>query len=120
MHLPWHLRSFIAQLRTGTLPLHIETGRYRHVKPEKTFCFICNEKDSVENKLHFLFDCSAYTVIRLGFYNYENGSIANFMQIPYCERLKLMLTDKRLLHKSALYIQDCYRKRSDILYKNNI
>ena len=81
MHLPWHLRSFIAQLRTGTLPLHIETGRYRHVKPEKRFCFICNEKDSVEHELHFLFDCSAYTVIRLAFHNYANGLIANFMQI---------------------------------------
>ena len=39
MHLLWHLRSFIAQLRTGALPLHIETGRYRHVKTEKRFLF---------------------------------------------------------------------------------
>ena len=38
MQLPKHLRSYIAQIRTGTLPLRIETGRFRKLKIEERLC----------------------------------------------------------------------------------
>ncbi len=37
-------RSLLAQFRLVILPLHIETGRFRNMKPEERLCFICNMK----------------------------------------------------------------------------
>ena len=55
-------RSFVAQLRCGVLPLHIETGRYgpNPLPPEERICPIC--KDSPETEIHFIFHCKAYII----------------------------------------------------------
>ena len=45
------LRSCIAQLRFGTLPLTVETGR---------FMSLCDTKN-VEDELHFLFTCPKFS-----------------------------------------------------------
>ena len=60
MNLSRSLRSYIAQIRCGVLPLHIETGRYRNLKVEERLCKVCDSQ-SVENELHFIFDCEAYS-----------------------------------------------------------
>ena len=36
-----HERSLIAKLRTGMLPLAIETGRFRKIPPEDRLCILC-------------------------------------------------------------------------------
>ncbi len=35
-------RSLLAQIRSGTLPLHVEMGRFRDTKVENRTCMICN------------------------------------------------------------------------------
>ena len=55
-------RSF-AQLRSGTLPIEIETGRYRGITREQRFCPICNTGE-VENELHFILKCPVLHDIR--------------------------------------------------------
>ena len=116
MFLPKHLRSFIAQVRTGTLPLRIETGRFRNLKIEERLCEICNLPKVVETEYHFLFQCIKYSHLRLLFYNYATRILPDFLDVSFAQRLKYMLTDKRLIKKSAIYIQNCYLKRSEIVY----
>jgi hypothetical protein len=120
MQLPKHLRSYIAQIRTGTLPLRIETGRFRNLKIEERLCLLCKEPNKVETEYHFLFECPFYLFLRLSFYNCISNIKPNITTIPYSERLACMLTDKRLIYKSALFIQDCYMKRSEALYVSDI
>jgi hypothetical protein len=52
-------RSFLAQFRSGTLPLAIETGRFKNLKPEDRVCELCNCGDT-ESEFHFLSICIAY------------------------------------------------------------
>ena len=42
MNLPRNLRSFIAQIRCGVLPLRIETGRFINLRVEECVCTLCN------------------------------------------------------------------------------
>ncbi len=44
-------RSYLAQLRCGILPLHIETGRWYGVKEENRLCKACNN-NQIENEYH--------------------------------------------------------------------
>lgn len=57
-------RSVMAQLRTGILPLRIETGRWAcpRLLPEERLCQVCNS-GSVEDEVHFIFKCQNYLVI---------------------------------------------------------
>ena len=45
--------SLLAQLRTGTLRLEIELGRFRNIKPDGRFCKFCNNGDT-EDEFHFI------------------------------------------------------------------
>lgn len=56
-------RAVVAKLRTGTLPLAIETGRYRRIAREQRLCLSC-ERSVIEDELHFLFHCEKYSDIR--------------------------------------------------------
>ena len=47
----------LAQLRSGILPLHIETGRFSNKTLEDRLCTFCNSGE-IENDTHFLFHCS--------------------------------------------------------------
>ncbi len=49
-------RSLLAQIRPGTLPLHVETGRFRDTKVENRTCMICNSKE-IEDDYHFVSIC---------------------------------------------------------------
>jgi hypothetical protein len=49
-------RSVIAQLRSGILPLEIETGRWRGIELNRRICQLCTS-GCVEDEAHFLFDC---------------------------------------------------------------
>jgi hypothetical protein len=67
-------RSLIAQVRTGTSFLRIETGRYeRQLAPngqfeklpvEKRTCRLCDQNE-VEDEYHFLVKCKRYTSARV-------------------------------------------------------
>ena len=69
MNVNVNITLHIAQIRCGVLPLHIETGRYRNLKVEERLCKVC-ESQSVENEFHFIFDCPAYSQLRLVNYNW--------------------------------------------------
>jgi hypothetical protein len=54
-----HQRSLLAQLRTGTLPLNIEVGRFRNIELENRKCTLCNI-NVVETEYHFVCECPIY------------------------------------------------------------
>ena len=115
MNLSRSIRSYIAQIRCGVLPLHIETGRYRNLKVEERLCKVC-DLQTVENELHFVFDCPAYSQLRLVYLNWIIKTYPNFLNMGQAERLKFMLTDKRVILKSGLFIQNCFLLRTSKLF----
>ena len=67
-------RSLLAQLRTGILPLRLETGRFQNIRDENTghfrklkveerVCTLCN-LNCIEDEIHFVLVCPKYAQIR--------------------------------------------------------
>ena len=52
MNMSKHLRSLLTQLRSGTLPLDIETGRYYGTTREHIICKQCH-RIVIDNEQHF-------------------------------------------------------------------
>ena len=67
-------RSLLAQLRSGILPLRLETGRFQNIRDENTghfgklkveerVCTLCN-LNCIEDEIHFVLVCPKYAQIR--------------------------------------------------------
>ena len=56
-------RRCFAQLRSGTLPIEIDSGRYRGITKEQRLCPMCNTGE-IENELHCLLKCPVLQDIR--------------------------------------------------------
>ena len=67
-------RSLLAQLRSGILPLRLETGRLKNIRDENTgnfrklkveerLCSLCN-LNCTEDEIYFVLVCPKYTQIR--------------------------------------------------------
>ena len=52
-------RSILSQIRCGSLPLKIETGRYQNLPAEERICELC-DLEEVEDEIHFIFRCPLY------------------------------------------------------------
>ena len=109
-------RYLLSQLRYGILPLKIETGRYVKLPLCERLCNFCNEA-SVESEIHFLFECKQYEELREGFYNDIHTTIDDFSTLSNEQKLNIIFSKSSFIRKFASYLQNCYRKRSSILYK---
>jgi len=115
-------RSLIAQMRTGTSNLRIETGRYERQRnqngqleilpAEKRLCKICESIEKVEDEYHFIFECEkyrsarailAFNIEKLG-KKYEKST----------DLLGELLTEKILLKIMADYIDYAMEMRKTI------
>ena len=100
-------RTMISKLRCGTLPLAIETGRYRSIPRDQRLCRSC-ESGAVEDELHFIFDCIKYEDIRRNILNdiMPEESITDY---KFC--IKFMMNDINRSKKLATYLIEAFRKR---------
>ena len=57
-----HNRSLVAKIKSGILPLRLETGRYKGMNREDRTCQVC-DKPKVEDEAHFLFVCKPLKTI---------------------------------------------------------
>ena len=58
-------RRILAKFRSGSLPLQVETGRYKKPKVplENRICKFCSD-NTVEDEMHFLLSCDFYSDLR--------------------------------------------------------
>ena len=47
----------------------IELGRYNQITRDNRNCAFCGSNSTEEDEIHFLFNCSKYSLIRNYFYN---------------------------------------------------
>ncbi len=63
VNLERHNRSLVAKIKSGILPLRLETGRYKGINRDDRTCQVC-DKPEVEDEVHFLFRCKKLKKIR--------------------------------------------------------
>lgn len=115
LKLEWYLNSAIKRrdvkilmkLRGGMLKIGINEGRWQNVPVENRTCKICN-LNVVENEVHFLFECRAYSSFRLPL---------NVYQIFTCRNIGLLFATENveLLTKVAFFIRESMMFRDAIL-----
>ena len=105
-----------AKLRSGTLPLYIEKGRYEGNKLERRTCPICKTNE-VEDEIHFVINCNGYTTKRTCFFSYICNSVSNiFMNLDSEEKFfQLMTLENASLKRFAKFLVDIWEHRKNIL-----
>ena len=101
-------QSFMAQIRSGTLPLELEIGRYVGKEREDRMCPIC--AGDIETEYHFLFDCNYFNDEREDFYHMAQVDLSFSKHEKF---IFLQESHPRLLSK---FIQRIYKKRQDFLF----
>ena len=115
LNLNRYQRSTLARLRSGILPLKIETGRYRQQPVEQRTCDMCNS-GSVETESHFMFDCQLYLQFRIILYQYATRVCPDFTNLPSDEKCKALLCNKNIIRKTAHYVQNALDLRSSKIF----
>jgi len=106
-------RSFIAQLRSGVLPLCIETGRFVNTKREERLCKIC-DLNTIEDEEHFIFHCPKYETLRSNFYNMLDNH--EFFTMSTKEKWIFLMASPKTITRFADYLQQIYFMRNEVLY----
>ena len=106
-------QSLLAQLRMGTLPLEVETGRFTNVKLEERFCKLCLT-GAIEDEHHFLFTCPLYEDIREDLFSNVTNSNPEFVYFEYNEQLKTLFNNH--CRKLAKFVKKAYERRKSVLY----
>ena len=116
-----HLRRIIAQFRTGSHWLNIETGRHKNLERADRTCPMCSHRivnpglapenfdsfdsddessDPVDDEHHAIFECSGYGYARGLFPDLFQGhisTVSHFLNQPQCNRMAKFLTWIRIL-----------------------
>ena len=103
-------RSIIDQLRTGTLPLMVEVGRFQQKKREERTCTYC-KGETIEDEMHFIFSCPLYANFRDDFMDRINNRI-NIANKSNMEKMGIFMEHSIF----GSFIRDCYYKRSDYIF----
>jgi hypothetical protein len=106
-------RSFLAQIRAGILPLHIETGRFQGKEEKDRVCKVCNT-DAIESEFHFICKCEKYLIIRQDMYS--SVSNEHFVNLNDNEKFIFLLSNE--WKKVAIFIEKAWKIRHYILYQD--
>ena len=104
-------RSTMCQLRSGILPLRIETGRYIGEPAEQRLCRFCPQ-NSVENETHFTLYCNLYDELRQNTFG-EIITNTQYTGLNDSEKLKVLFNSTR---KCAKFINKAYNLRRSVVY----
>ena len=106
-------RSLCAQLRTGTLPLALETGRFSNTPEEGRICLLCKLSE-VENEVHFLFYCDLYDDLRVIFMQKILDINPNFFDLQDYEKMKFCF--ERVIFPLVEFLEKAWERRQGNLF----
>ena len=66
-------------------------------------------------KIHFTFTCPSYNELRIDFLNFASQFVV-LDNLPNCDKIKIFMTDDRILYKFGVFIRNCYHKRNEFIY----
>ena len=108
-------RSIIAKTRCGVLDLAIEVGRRKNIPREKRICLQCCN-NIVEDNLHFMFDCTAYTIERHQFLMSCSESIEQIHNMTPAEKYISIMncSNETTLNNLGNYLTKIHKIRQNL------
>ena len=110
-------RSAMAQFRFGTLPLNIETGRFRNQPVQDRLCTLC-EFNEIEDECHFLFKCSLYSDLRNDWIRNITDKTPDFVEMDTTTKFKVIFVIH--LRITAKFILRSYNVTKEICSDNDV
>ena len=87
-------RSITAKLRSGTLPLEVEIGRYKNIPLDERICSKC--QTAIEDEIHFSIDCEFYKDIRYNLFETLSYEFDQFHSSSSVVKYILMMKSKHV------------------------
>ena len=111
-------RSLLAKLKSGTLPLAVERGRFKCKQLCKRLCESCNSNE-IEDEEHFIVTCPFYKTHRMSFLNYISCNVSEDLNNlnPEDQYIKLMTLNNKNLRVFVKYITSIWDCRKSTLFK---
>ena len=111
-----HILKCFTNFRISSHKLEIEIGRYKNVPVADRKCKLCNS-GSVEDEIHFMFECPTYEQYRQGFVNHMMDENSNFSLLSNRDRLIWLMSneDSNVITCLADYIYKCHEKRCNVI-----
>ena len=108
-------RKALVKLRISNHKLNIETGRYDKISGCDRICPVCGL--SIEDEIHFLFNCPKYSSIRDDFFNKIESRIPDYKHIPISTLIIQLMhsTDYYLNKRLVRYVSSCLEMRDNLL-----
>ena len=114
--LPKHQRSIVAKLRSGSLPLAIETGRYNNISLEKRTCPICNN-NVIEDEIHFVCVCEKLQIIRQHYFKKYCEKSSVFLDLDDKNKLIYIMSNHH--YTLGKFLFELWNFRTSLLYDVN-
>ena len=113
-------RHVLFRLRSCSLPLAVETGRYTKPKTPMTdrLCKCC-ESSAIENETHFLLDCELYTDIRSTVFERALCLNANFDNLDTEDKLRFMTQHKDLQFIFGNTVYNMFQRRKMFFFNTD-
>ncbi len=105
-------RCILAQFRSGTLPLKIETGRWQNLPIPERVCLVCAE--DVEDEFNFLCFCNKYKDIRENLYNTAASRNISFASLSNEDKFMYLMKFENV--EVAKFLIRAYEVRKGQLY----
>ena len=106
----------LAQFRISAHNLNIETGRYLKLPVEQRLCTMC-DLNTVEDEVHFLIACTAYSQKRQPLFNSAKNSCQNFDSLTDLNKFIWLLSaeSKDIITTTAEFLNLSFKQRNDKL-----
>ena len=109
-------RSLITKLKTGVLPLLIETGRFKGIPLNERICQICNCGEP-ETEYHFILHCTSLQVEREEFLS-KVSEIVDVTNLTDDKVLRALLQPE-LLKLTGKHLEILLEKRKTLMFRPN-
>jgi hypothetical protein len=109
-------RKYVAQLRTSSHKLHVETGRYYGKDILDRTCEVCGNGE-VEDEQHFMISCNAYSAEREHLFQTANNLCPHFDSLTSEHKLIWLMSAENsdIVRALATFIERSFVLRSQIL-----
>jgi len=103
-------RKAIAKLRSGTMALYVETGRYNKTPLQQRICTYC-ESGSIEDEKHFLLNCELYNDIRYDLLKEMCNIQPDFITHDYLTQYCILMTTESIQQLLGKMLVKMYKRR---------
>ena len=102
----------LTQLRSGILPLNIETGRYTNIPLNERLCILCNLRET-DSEEHFICRCLNYSNYRLTLYQSLHY---DFLDLPDEDKIIYLINNEWKLF--VVFLESAWTCRKECLCAN--